>query len=176
MRRRALLGALGTAAAAASAGYVSGFTPDGRTNRSENGTSSGDDAAYRRWFVGTRSGVERPADNLPHDVLVRNATPLRRTVTVEVGNRTADERILRESVRLPVDGEAVVELLTPAIYGVTVQDRLTGRSTGFEVARDWFDCNSSSTTAKLDPFGGVAVTFGSTLVYCDAEQPKPGQQ
>lgn len=175
MRRRVLLGALGTAAAA-SDGYASGVAPDRRANRSENETGGDDDSAYRRWFVGTRSGVERPADNRPHDVLVRNATPTRRTVTVAVVNRTADERILREPVRLPVGGEAVVELLTPATYGVTVHDHLTGRSTTFEVSRDWFDCNSSSTTAKLGPLGGVAVTFGSTLVYCGAESPDPGRQ
>lgn len=175
MRRRTLLGAVGTAAAAASAGCISGLASGGTGNHSGN-ASEGERTVAARWLVGTRADVERPADNRPHHVVVRNATPTPRTVAVTVTNRHDDERVLAESVKLPADGAAVAELLSPATYDVTVEDGLTGRSTAFAVTRDWFDCNRSSTTATLEVLGGATVTFGSTLVYCGADGSSGGDE
>lgn len=168
MQRRTFLGAVGSAVVVASAGYGSGFVVRGRANRSANGTSNGDSVSAR-WFVGTRSGVKHPDQNRPHRFAVANETPTRRRVTIEVVDPDGEVPILDESVQLDPDNEAVVELLTPTTYGVTVHDHLTGRSRSLEITRDWFDCNDSTTTAELGTLGGFSVTSSSTLLACSPE-------
>lgn len=90
-------------------------------------------------------------------------------MAVEVADPDGEVPILEESVQLAPDREAVVELLTPATYSMTVQDHLTGRSRSFNITRNWFDCNHSTTTAELGPLGGFSVTSSSTLLACGPE-------
>lgn len=115
--------------------------------------------------IGSRDGVENPADNRPHGVDVWNAAERERSLTVAVrrGSATVYERTLT----FPADGYLSLTLAEPAAYTVSLHadgEHLDDVSVG----ESWFDCNSSATQIGVLGDGDVRSTTISTMVACDA--------
>lgn len=185
MKRRTLLGGLGTTLATGVAGCAGFGSADGSTQTDTPTTPSDesrDGAGDTAGSDDTDQSESRPQtihetavlpwtdtpreSTRPHDLRAWNAVDGRREVAVTVSPEESSTLTrLTTSHRVPANEAVAVELRQPATYVVSVQVEGT-QVTAFELAEDWFDCNASSTLVELGPDGVVDRTETTTLLAC----------
>jgi len=183
MQRRQVLAALGTSAALATAGCLSGG-PGGDGGNSETTTTTdepttdeptntttpeepewnpGPEEPFETITAGTREGVAFPDNNRAHDVKVWNQADSARQFTLQVRTPEADR--LETSVEFPADGWLRLVLNVPASYTLSIT--VDGTEAGeVSVGRSTFDCNDSSTNVIVTPEAEVHSRTFSTLMGC----------
>ncbi|MDS0299119.1 hypothetical protein NDI76_10220 [Halogeometricum sp. S1BR25-6] len=195
MRRRSLLVGVATAlsgcAAARDAADRIPFTGASSTNESTvveadegalgvDGTAEGGSGRARADLpppsVGTVSQFD-PADvfervsvgaaeQYHHRVVVWNAAPEERELTVRLSDADDDRTVLDVETDFPAYQAFEVRLFDPADYVLAVAaDGEGGRRLG--VPRSFIDCDGSETVVAVRPGGGVDAAVRSTTVLCD---------
>ena len=182
MQRRQVLATLGTSAALATAGCLSGgpgdggnsdttTTPDDPTTDEPTNTTTpeepewdpGLEAPFETISAGTREGVAFPDNNRAHAIRVWNQADTARQFTLQVRTPEADR--LETSVEFPADGWLRLVLNVPASYtlSITVDGTQAGE---VSVSRSTFDCNDSGTDVIVTPAAEVHSRTFSTMMGC----------
>lgn len=119
--------------------------------------------AFETFAVG-----ESNADVVPHAVAIRNESEAKtRTVTVQVTDTEADERLLDRSYDLPAGERIVGRVRSSSAYEIRVALSDHETATVEEVGHGMFDsCNSSRTTVTIADDGEVSAETMTTLVAC----------
>jgi len=149
-------------------------TPTQETTTDDPGEES-DDAFDRldrdadpveSFAVGDRESVPFPKNNNPHDVRVYNDADRMRSMTLSL--RREGETVLERTIAVPGGRRVDATLNEPAAYRLAIA--LDGEDgvtgTPVEVERSWFDCNISVTATVVGPDGEVETSTWSTLVGC----------
>jgi hypothetical protein len=108
--------------------------------------------------------VTDPGDNKPHGLRIWNDGPARE-ISVRVEGADIGVAVDR-TVEFPANGYLSIELRQPDAYAVDVRTE-DGAWYGLELGTEWFDCNASSTTLRLDAEGTASYVTISTMLACD---------
>ncbi|MDS0294818.1 hypothetical protein [Halogeometricum luteum] len=106
------------------------------------------------------------AEQYHHRVVVWNAAPEERTVTVRLHDVDADRTVVDAEMRFPAYQAFEMRLFDPTDYVLAVAaDGKGARRLG--VPRSFIDCDGSETVVAVRPGGGVDAAVRSTTVLCD---------
>ncbi|WP_435335088.1 hypothetical protein [Haloarchaeobius sp. TZWWS8] len=157
-------GAMGTAAAAGKGSRASAHGPDfGLEDEQEpaSGVFPEGTDPFIRVSLGTRDGVDFPDNGIQRVVRIWNDSDQAR----KIGYRVRDAGRLRlwQIRTFPAGGWLELTLNQPSDYVVAVD--VEGESTGDVYVGD-FDCNTSTTTVRIDSAGVVSSTTDTTLLSC----------
>lgn len=179
MNRRELLGVVGLGAVGIT-GFVGGSADNGsqdtETTTEATTTTAGEafegirssaDQPFAEIAVGTREGVRKPDNNLPHLVRVWNDADRDRTVGLTLV-RDGGPALLDREFEFAADGFLTVRLLEPGNYSLEVRPG-GGAAAAVEVPRARFDCNDSWTDVAVTAAGRVKSETVTTEIGCAPE-------
>ncbi|MCT9095989.1 hypothetical protein [Haloarchaeobius sp. HME9146] len=178
MRRRQLLTAIGGTASLAAVGSVGGATGRGnnrfdarrRYYRSRYGRRAGheprggtfpESEPFARVTLGTRDGVDFPDNQVARTIRLWNDSPEPRTIGVRI--RDGKRMQLWQIREYPANGWLEITLNQPKEYVVAVD--VEGRFGGQTKITD-YDCNTATTTIRVEPTGTVKSTTATTRKGC----------